>query len=60
MEDFRLKNSVSRLEKEVDILTKEVYTLNQQMSGMLDQIQKLKNIAKQNEERIDESGTEVV
>lgn len=60
MEDFRLKNSVSRLEKEVDTLTKEVYTLNQQMSGMLDQIQKLKNIAKQNEERIDESGTEAV
>lgn len=30
------------------------YTLNQQMSGMLDQIQKLKNIAKQNEERVDD------
>lgn len=56
MEDFRLKNSVSRLEKEVDILTREVYTLNQQMSGMLDQIQKLKNIAKQNEERVDGRG----
>lgn len=54
MEDFRLKSSVARLEKEVDTLIKEVYTLNQQMSGMLDQIQKLKNIAKQNKEKVDE------
>ena len=42
MEDFRLKTSVSRLQKEVDNLTKEVYTLNQQMSDRLAQIKSLK------------------
>lgn len=42
MEDFRLKNSVSRLEKEVDILTKTVYNLKQQMSDALEQIKRLK------------------
>ena len=42
MEDFRLKTSVSRLEKEVDNLTKTVYNLKQQMGDALEQIKKLK------------------
>ena len=60
IENFRLINTVNRLSDEVDSLTKELYNLRQQQENMLDQIQKLKNIAKQNEERVDESGTEVV
>jgi hypothetical protein len=44
MEDFRLKNSVSRLEKEVDNLTRTVYNLKQQMSDALEQIKRLKGM----------------
>lgn len=44
MEDFRLKNSVLRLEKEVDSLTKTVYNLKQQMSDALEQIKRLKEL----------------
>lgn len=55
MENYKLIKTVNQLQIEVDGLTKELYTIRQQQENMLDQIQKLKNIAKQNEERIDES-----
>lgn len=53
IENFKLLRTVDRLQIEVDGLTKELYTIRQQQENMLDQIQKLKNIAKQNEERVD-------
>lgn len=53
MENYKLLKTVDRLQIEVDGLTRELYTLRQQQENMLDQIQKLKNIAKQNEERLD-------
>lgn len=42
MENFRLINTVNRLSDEVDSLTKELYTLKQQQSDMLEQIKYLK------------------
>lgn len=54
IENFKLLRTVDRLQIEVDGLTKELYTIRQQQENMLDQIQKLKNIAKQNEERVDD------
>lgn len=42
MENFRLITTVNRLSNEVDSLTKELYTLRQQQSDMLDQIKNLK------------------
>ncbi len=42
MEDFRLKNSVNRLQIEVDSLVKEVHTLRQIQQEMLEQIRRLK------------------
>lgn len=54
MIDFRLYTRVKTLEQELDNTMKLVHNLRQQQENMLDQIQKLKNIAKQNEERVDE------
>lgn len=42
MENYKLLNAVSRLEKEVDSLTKTVYNLKQQMSDAFEQIKYLK------------------
>lgn len=42
MENFRLVNTVNRLSDEVDSLAKELYTLKQQQSDMLEQIKYLK------------------
>lgn len=42
IENFRLINTVNRLSDEVDSLTKELYTLKQQQSDMLEQIKYLK------------------
>lgn len=42
MENFRLINTVNRLSDEVDSLTRELYTLKQQQSDMIEQIKKLK------------------
>ena len=42
MEDYKLKNTVNRLENSVDSLTKEIYNLKQQQKDMLDQIKRLK------------------
>jgi len=42
VENFRLITTVNRLSNEVDSLTKELYTLRQQQSDMLDQIKNLK------------------
>lgn len=42
MEDYKLKSTVNRLEKEVDSLVREVHTLRQQQSDMLEQIRRLK------------------
>jgi len=42
VENFRLINTVNRLSDEVDSLTKELYTLKQQQSDMLEQIKYLK------------------
>lgn len=42
MEDYKLKNTVNRLENSVDSLTKEIYTLKQQQKDMLEQIRRLK------------------
>ena len=42
MEDYKLKNTVNRLESSVDSLTKEIYNLKQQQKDMLDQIKRLK------------------
>ena len=44
MEDFRLKNTVNRLEKEVDGLVREVHNLRQQQADMLEQIKRLKEM----------------
>lgn len=44
MEDYKLKNTVNRLENSVDSLTKELYTLKQQQKDMLDQIKRLKEM----------------
>lgn len=44
MEDYKLKNTVNRLENSVDSLTKELYTLKQQQKDMLDQIRRLKEM----------------
>lgn len=54
MIDFRLYNRVKTLEQELDNTMKLVNNLRQKQENMLNQIQKLKNIAKQNEERVDE------
>lgn len=56
MIDFRLYTRVKTLEQELDNTMKLVQTLRRQQENMLDQIQKLKNIAKQNEERVDGRG----
>lgn len=56
MIDYKLYKTIEILELTVDNLSKQVHNLRQQQENMLDQIQKLKNIAKQNEERVDESG----
>lgn len=42
MEDYKLKNTVNRLENSVGSLTKEIYNLKQQQKDMLDQIKVLK------------------
>lgn len=42
MEDYKLKNTVNRLENSVDSLIKEIYNLKQQQKDMLDQIKILK------------------
>ena len=42
MENFRLINTVNRLSDEVDSLTKELYTIKQQQTDLLEQIQRLK------------------
>lgn len=42
MENYKLLKTVDRLQIEVDGLTKELYTLKQQQSDMLEQIKKLK------------------
>lgn len=44
MEDYKLKNTVNRLEKEVDSLAKMVHTLRQQQVDMLEQIKRLKEM----------------
>ncbi|MNX76568.1 hypothetical protein D3C86_1080800 [compost metagenome] len=44
MEDYKLKNTVNRLENSVDSLTKEIYNLKQQQKDMVDQIKRLKEI----------------
>ena len=44
MEDYKLKNTVNRLENSVDSLTKELYTLKQQQKDMLEQIRRLKEM----------------
>lgn len=44
MEDYKLKNTVNRLENSVDSLTKEIYTLKQQQDNMLEQIRRLKEL----------------
>ena len=44
MEDFRLKNSVNRLQIEVDKLSREVHNLRQQQADMLEQIKRLKEM----------------
>lgn len=42
MEDYKLKNTVNRLENSVDSLTKEIYNLKQQQQDMIEQIKRLK------------------
>lgn len=42
MENYKLLKTVDRLQIEVDGLTKELYTLKQQQSDMLEQIKNLK------------------
>lgn len=42
MEDYKLKNTVNRLENSVDSLTKEIYNLKQQQVDMIEQIRRLK------------------
>ena len=42
MENYKLIKTVNQLQFEVDGLTKELYTLKQQQSDMLDQIKRLK------------------
>ena len=42
MEDYKLKNTVNRLENSVDSLTRELYTLKQQQKDMIEQIKRLK------------------
>lgn len=42
MEDYKLKNTVNRLENSVDSLTKDIYNLKQQQKDMLAQIKSLK------------------
>lgn len=44
MEDYKLKNTVNRLENSVDSLTKEIYNLKQQQKDMLEQIRRLKEL----------------
>lgn len=44
MEDYKLKNTVNRLENSVDSLTREIYTLKQQQLDMIEQIKRLKEI----------------
>jgi chaperonin cofactor prefoldin len=44
VEDYKLKNTVNRLENSVDSLTKEIYNLKQQQKDMLDQIRRLKEM----------------
>jgi len=44
MEDYKLKNTVNRLENSVDSLTKEIYNLKQQQKDMLEQIRRLKEM----------------
>lgn len=42
MENYKLLKTVDRLQIEVDGLTKELYTLKQQQSDMVEQIKSLK------------------
>lgn len=42
MEDYKLKNTVNRLENSVDSLTREIYNLKQQQKDMIEQIRRLK------------------
>lgn len=44
MEDYKLKNTVNRLEKEVDGLVREVHNLRQQQAGMFEQIKRLEEL----------------
>lgn len=44
MEDYKLKNTVNRLENSVDSLTREIYNLKQQQKDMLEQIRRLKEL----------------
>jgi chaperonin cofactor prefoldin len=42
VEDYKLKNTVNRLENSIDSLTKEIYNLKQHQADMLEQIKRLK------------------
>lgn len=44
MEDYKLKNTVNRLENSVDSLTKEIYNLKQQQKDMIEQIKRFKEM----------------